>query len=261
LVEEPTTGRLPIPDPTLLTTEQLRRELSGLRELMETRLDAMDEATRILKQFIDSTVNQRKDDIANLEKFLEARLDGMDKTHYLLGDLVNKLGIENKDTVDHLKELHAERFVSIQKQFDERDVRARASEEAAKTAVNAALQAQKEAAGAQNESNAVSILKSEAGTTKQIDGILALLASNTKNIDDKISVINGRLDRGDGSINQQHEYRSNNYMNTGSTLGIIAGAVGMISLFVVIVFGIITVYHQGAQPTVVSPAVIPVTPK
>jgi hypothetical protein len=42
--------------------------------------------------------------------------------------------------------------------------------------------------------------KSEGATAKQIASILALLASNTRNIDDKITVINGRLDRGEGAV-------------------------------------------------------------
>lgn len=39
----------PIPDPTLLTTEQLHREIAALRELFKTRLDAGDEAVRLLQ--------------------------------------------------------------------------------------------------------------------------------------------------------------------------------------------------------------------
>jgi hypothetical protein len=40
----------PIPDPTELTTEQLRREVSILRELIELRLTAVDRATLLLNQ-------------------------------------------------------------------------------------------------------------------------------------------------------------------------------------------------------------------
>jgi hypothetical protein len=40
----------PIPDPTVLTTEQLHREIGALRELFEARLDAGDEAVRLLQQ-------------------------------------------------------------------------------------------------------------------------------------------------------------------------------------------------------------------
>jgi hypothetical protein len=126
----------------------------------------------------------------------------MDKATTLLNDNMTRVPTEIDQCMLHLKELYDERFVSvratcdgvvdgfehklvsiaesIQKQFEERDVRSRASESAANTAVNAALQAQKEAASAQNEAYAAAIAKSEVATVKQIDGILALLASGTK---------------------------------------------------------------------------------
>ena len=44
----------PIPDPTKLTTEQLRREVATLREILETRLDGMDRA--IALQFTERDV-------------------------------------------------------------------------------------------------------------------------------------------------------------------------------------------------------------
>ena len=149
-------------DPTQLTTEQLLRELRHLRDTIETRLSAMDKATELSN-----------------ENFTRVPTD-TDKQ------------------ISHLKALHAEKFTGIQLQFHERDVRSAAAEDAAKVAVNAALQAQKEAAAAQNASNATAIAKSENATLKQIDGILALLGSNNIALNDKITVINGRLDRGEG---------------------------------------------------------------
>jgi hypothetical protein len=76
----------------------------------------------------------------------------------------------------------------VQVQFRERDER-----------VNAALAAQKEAAAQQNTSNSAAITKSEAATADQIRNIQTVLAGSTKAIDDKIAVINGRLDRGEGA--------------------------------------------------------------
>lgn len=155
-------SNIPVPDPSALTTEQLRRELASLRDTIETRLAAMDKAT------------------------------------ILLNENVTRVPTDTDKQISHLKELHNEKFDGIEKQFLERDVRSKAAETAAQVAVNAALQAQKEAAAAQNDANAAAITKSEAATVKQIDGILALLASNTKAMDEKISSINGRLDRGEG---------------------------------------------------------------
>ncbi len=39
---------VPVPDPTALTTEQLRRELGALREVIEARLNGMDMANKLL---------------------------------------------------------------------------------------------------------------------------------------------------------------------------------------------------------------------
>lgn len=157
-------ANVPSPDPSALTTAQLRHEMAALKEWVEKDFAARDRATDVLSEH------------------------------------VNRVPTLLDRQVAQMKELFGEKFESIQKQFDERDIRARASEAAAVTAVNAALQAQKEAASAQNDANAAAITKSEAATVKQIDGILALLASNTKAIDEKIASINGRLDRGEGAI-------------------------------------------------------------
>ena len=59
-------GWVPIPDPTTLTTEaveratgQFRRELAGLREILEARMDAMDGERRLLLQ----VMNERSDQV------------------------------------------------------------------------------------------------------------------------------------------------------------------------------------------------------
>lgn len=146
-----------------------------------------------------------QDAIKNLREILEAdirgletRLSAIDKATELFTENLSRVPTDTDKQVGHLKELHDERINSteraisnlaegIQKQFDERDIRSRASEQSAETAVNAALQAQKEAAG-----------KSEVSTVKQIDGLGALMASSNEAMNDKISAINSRLDRGDG---------------------------------------------------------------
>ena len=186
---------VPAPDPTLLTTEQLQRGLTNLRELLEARIAAVEESAQ-----------HRYEDL-------------------------RRVPTETDRQVTHLKELFNEKLTSVQKQFDERDVRSQASEDAAKVAVNAALQAQKEAAGAQNGSNAAAITKSEAATIKQIDGILALLNSNTIGTNDKITTINARLDRGDGVSKGGQDTRTESRLVTGTMVAIISDAVMAVSVF------------------------------
>jgi hypothetical protein len=119
-------------------------------------------------------------------------------------------------------------------QFAERDVRLDQASIATKIAVDAALQAQKEAANATNVSNTAAIAKSELNTTKLIDGIVALLNSTVKATDEKISDLKGRLDRGEGNtIGVQHNVNErrndSNTMIAYITLAI-AAATGVIAL-------------------------------
>ena len=172
---------IPVPDPTLLTTEQLRRELGSLRELVETRLHGMDRATILLGENVTRVPTEIDKQIAHLKELFLEKFSSVEKQF------------------DETSVLFTEKFQSVQKQFEERDVRTVAAATAATTAVNAALQAQKEAAGAQNDSLSASIAKSEAATIKQIEGINILLAAQAAALGDKIVAVSARLDRGEGS--------------------------------------------------------------
>jgi len=136
----------PIPDPTVLTTEQLTRESLHLRELFATRLDAMDKAVAILQAIADRS-----------------------------------------PTVNEVYLQHEEKFRGVERQFAERDTRMQESGLQAKLAVDAALQAAKEA-----------VAKSEAATMKAIDQLATLMASNSKASDDKIDDLKGRQSALDG---------------------------------------------------------------
>jgi len=95
--------------------------------------------------------------------------------------------------VGRLQELHSEKFESIATQFKERDIRTEQTSRDNKVAIDAALQAQKEAVGKQNESNSQAIAKSEAAFIKQIDQIGILITTMGIATDGKISDIKERL--------------------------------------------------------------------
>jgi hypothetical protein len=170
----------PIPDPTVLTTQQLQREIMALREILEARLAGNDKLAALLQAQMD-----QKSSYTNAE-------------------------------VGHLRTEHEEKFKSIATQFTERDIRTEQTARDSKVAVDAALQAQKEAAGAQNESNAASISKSEAAFTKQIDQIGVIINTTTKGTDEKIEDIKTRI--------TQIEGRSAGH---GETWGYVIGAIGL----------------------------------
>jgi hypothetical protein len=145
-------GSTPVPDPTLLTTQQLHRELTSLRELIETRLEGYDKAITLLQSTLDKS-----------------------------------------PSIAEMYASHGEKFHSIQTQFTERDIRTEQTARDSKVAVDAALQAAKEAVGEQNKSSALAIAKSETSTTKQIDQISVLIDNTRKSFDDKIDDIKQRL--------------------------------------------------------------------
>jgi hypothetical protein len=174
----------PDPDPTRLTTDQLTREiavlsasttagLAAVREIIQTRLDGMDKAIRLLQ-------------------------DGADRFPARIDEKIVALRHEHDQKFAQLDSTFAEKFNSIQTQFRERDVRTEQAAGAVKIAVDAALQAQKEAAGEQNRSNALAQSKSETAFTKQIDQMSILIQTMTKGFDDKIADVKDRLTRIEG---------------------------------------------------------------
>ncbi len=124
----------PVPDPTKLTTDQLRRELAALREIIETRLDGMDRA----------------------------------------------IGL----------------------QFTERDVRTAAA-------------------------------KAEASFTKQIDQIGAIIQTQEKAMDGRITELKERIDRGEDSSAGAAVSRTERRLDAGqvlTTLSVLAAVIGLLIL-------------------------------
>ena len=184
-------ANIPNPDPSTLTTAQIAREQLALRELLEARIDCFDEDSKLVREII------------------ETRLDGMDKAIKLLQDTTDRLPARIDEKILSLKDVHGEmfkaqldlmneKFSSVQKQFEERDARTEQAAIAVKIAVDAALQAQKEAASEQSKSNAAATTKSEASTTKLIDALGATITTVTKGFDDKISDVKDRVNRIEG---------------------------------------------------------------
>lgn len=173
-------GSTPVPDPTVLTTQQLQREIATSREVVETL-------------------------VRGIREVFETRLDGMDVAVVLLQQAKDRLPSLIDDAVRQLQEVHEEKFSSIKTQFAERDTRTEQTSRDSKVAVDAALQAAKEAVGEQNKSNALAIAKSEATFTKQIDQIGVLISTMQKGIDDKIDDIKSRLQAIESQKQGSHE--------------------------------------------------------
>ena len=81
----PMTSMMPGPDSTALTTAavdravaQWRRDLQALREILETRITAIDEATKIRAESINGAPGRIAEEITHLRELVRERFDGVD---------------------------------------------------------------------------------------------------------------------------------------------------------------------------------------
>lgn len=191
-------GSTPVPDPTELTTRQMTREIALAREVIETRLTGMDKAIQILQTITDRVPE-----------------------HIAVA-------------VARVQELHEEKFRSIQTQFEERDVRTKQTTDDSKVAIGAALQAAKEAVGAQNESNSLAISKSEAAFTKQMDQMAALVSTMGKNIDEKINDTKDRIGAIENRVGAVESRREGGHDVWGMVTSAISIVISIAAIVVVI---------------------------
>jgi hypothetical protein len=171
----------PDPDPTILTTNQLLREIANLETRFMERIESIEKSIEVAHQDlvrVPTDVDKSVDGLAQLvwERFktLNAVIGGIEKTRL-------------------------EQFSNIQTQFVERDTRTGQAAKASAEALAAALQAAKEAVGTQQLSNITAIQKQETTTKEQIISLGNLITQMTVNIDDRISDLKGRMDKLQGS--------------------------------------------------------------
>jgi hypothetical protein len=210
----------PVPDPTVLTTQQLQREVTMLRELIYVRLDAMDKAMVVFSENItrvptdvDKQVGQLRalhdekflsldQSLAERERLSLSRYQGIEQQFEERDARFSQYSLDRKAAVDSAlaaaESLHTEKFASIEKQFRERDVRVEGTAVATKTAVDAALMAAEKAVLRQQEAFSLSIGKSETNFVKAIDQQGLLISSSTSALDSKISDLKDRLTRIEG---------------------------------------------------------------
>lgn len=163
-------SNIPVPDPSLLTTEQLRRELSGLREILETRLAAMDRATDLIAMELARVPSHNDRELASQREYIIS-------------------------LIDTVRSVSAEKFAGIDTRFLERDERTAQAAQESRISLDAALAAAKEAVSEQNKANALAIGKSELATKEKLDALERLMVASTTALADKISGVIERVGR------------------------------------------------------------------
>jgi hypothetical protein len=185
-------------DPTIRTLQQLQREVSALKELHDVRLAGMDKAIQVAH-----------DDLVRVPTDVQKAVGAL------------------KDLLQETFKVHNEKFESVQKQFGERDTRTEKIADLSQKALDAALLTAEKAVGKQSEAFAAATAKSEAAFTKQIDGITQLLNTGVKSLDDKIALLNKRMDLKEG--------QSSGFSAGWGILVAAVGALGVIAMIVVMI--------------------------
>jgi hypothetical protein len=250
-------SNIPIPDPSAVTAnaiqalrEEIRRDITAVREIFDTRLAAMDKASILLAEHVIKcpSVGDVERMMTERQIYYNERFSGLERifTEQLSG----------------LKSQITEQFSGIKGQFDERDVRTGQASLAATTAVNAALQAQKEAAGAQNEANAAAITKSEAATKEKIDGLGALFKGDVGALRDQVAALTSRLDRGEGISRGSRDLRVEHRDQTDVSLKIVMVILAVAAIASPILFAALSSHNGGqGQSTPSAVAVVPIQPQ
>jgi hypothetical protein len=256
-----TNSAIPVPDPTALTTDavdravrQWRRDLSDTREIIEARLNASDQATLLRLESAHDILPQTERQIDHLRNLLNERFNGVDKVIALLSTMVEKIpeeanvrremavqDIERRTSaqfelirslIRNVEDVASERFAAVNTRFDERDERTKQAADESRISLDAALAAAKEAVSEQNKANTLAIGKSEAATQKQIDAMTALMTTSNKSLDDKISDLKARLDRGEGASGGATAQRVEARAVSGMNINIMTAIIGLLGLVV-----------------------------
>jgi primosomal protein N' len=194
-----------VPGAPYLTTEELRRDVSALREILQARLDGMDRATELLSETVNRTPTQIQTEISHVRELIQEKLGS-------LGGMAE------------------EKFKSIELQFVERDVRTGQAATASAQALAAALQAAKEAVFEQAQAAAKAADKTELSFTKQIDLLLAQIKALGDTFGDRLAELKERIDRGEGSTSGAAVHRTEQRLNIGMVMAVLMGVLAVTSL-------------------------------
>jgi hypothetical protein len=203
---------IPNPDPSAITAEAIDRRVNNAERVISARIDGMEKAVGVFQGDLTRVPTQLDRAIESLRSLLEARqegasavikqrLDGMDKAIELFQKFTDRTPEYVRDQVTHLRELHEAGFESIRTQFILLKQATEQLDLANKTAIAAALQAQKESAGETQKSSQAAIAKSENSTSEAIKALTTTFNAAITGATDRINDLKSRLDRGEGKTN------------------------------------------------------------
>ena len=234
-------GWVPVPDPTLLTTEAVGRatdifrreitalrdlhdkDLAALRELLDAQLSGMDRDRLTLRTYIDDVVRRFTEAIAQFRvevdhrdsanrQLVEQRLNDLDKARDDSAAVISAALRSEREYIlgqidgalaetRRVGDVSQEKFAAVDGLFASNAL-----------ALAAALAAQEKAVTAQNDSNTRAIAKSESSTKEAISANAATAQTGLSSLANQVSDVKDRIVRiestGVGVAGQRTEQRA-----------------------------------------------------
>jgi hypothetical protein len=217
----------PVQDPSALTTAQLLREITSLKDVLGVRLNGIEKANDVFAENINRFPTATEKAVTTLRELVDSRFSEVYTTIQDQGALIN----------EKLEGIHA--------QFGLRDKAVKETSDLNSTALQAALAASEKSSNRQTEWFAASQLKLENTFTKQLDQMAETVKTLNNNLTDKVNTVKESLNLIAGSSSGRN-----------ALWGWIAGGIGLLFSFVMVVIAVL-VFLSHSNATAVAPIVIP----
>jgi hypothetical protein len=214
----------PIPDPTELTQKLVSEAIIGFREVVETRLNAMDRATDLVADRLD---NVKGDIQTQRTQLLET-----------FGEKLVALERIIRSDIDNVRQVNIERFLAVDREFKQRDDRGVHTEEERRRSLDAAFAAAKEAAAELQKANTQAIAKSEVNAKETVAALSILMTTKFQVVENIVNEHQRRLDRGEAGDEATTMGRTEQRLNVGQVLQAMSVVIAAIALAIGLALGL-----------------------
>lgn len=184
-----------VSDPQAIMQSISDRNTETLRAELNTQIRAMEKATNLWHEDLVRVPTEVQKASSALREFLQEYIRASIAT---LQVSVGRELEEVRGSTDKLDEVSEQRFGSIQIQFTLLKQATEQLDIANKTAIAAALQAQKEQAAETQKTSQAAIAKSETSTAEAIKALSSKFDTVITGIETRINDLKGRMDRSEG---------------------------------------------------------------
>ena len=229
----------PRPDPTVLTTQQLAREIANVKELITGRLDRMDKAQELFENNLTRVPTEVQRAVGTLEALHSVRFDQVYTSIAALALLVDT----KFDANEHSR---SEKFLRVDDQFALRDKAVKETADLTGLALTAALAAAEKSAQRQTDWFSASQSKLEATFTKQQDQLAETVKTLNNTLSDKVNTVKESLTLISGSSSGR-----------SAMWGWVVAGAGLVFSGIAIIVAIAVYLSHISPVSAVAPIVIP----